>query len=587
MPMKTLPLIRLFTILVACTWTLSTSAQDLETISVKKGLKINGSVNLNSIGYYVDGIEQRRDPFNWFLTGNLNLNLFGYDAPFSFSYSNAGKGYSQPFNQFSFAPQYKWIKTYIGYNSMTFSPYTLAGHVFLGGGVELTPGKWKIAAMYGRLRKAVPFDPLDSLQHNDASFRRMGYGLKVGYESDGDVISTNIFTAKDDVNSIPFVLQESQLSPHQNVAMGLHLRKKFLKRFFIEAEYAVSALNKDTRANTGESDTVEFKPTHNLVRGLLPENTTSRYYDALNASIGYTANWYSLQLKFEQVAPEYQTLGAYYFNNDLRNFTIMPSVRLLKNTLNLSANVGIQQNNLDEAKQSTTERVVSSINANYLPNQRWNFVLTYSNFTSYTNIRPLDDPFFRNNLDTLNFYQVSQVTSASVIHMLGTEEKPQSIMLNVSHQTAEDNASFEGVDNSSNFITAVLSYSYSIVPSNTTLAVAGNVYTSEAAGIKTTYWGPTLSLTKAFFEKTLRGSWASSYNETSTNSIELSPVLSNRISLNFTPKPRIKEEEPSVSGGTSPHSFSLGINLLNRLKDVEQQPAYTELTGTFSYTYQF
>jgi hypothetical protein len=565
----------------ACTiFSIIAIGQNLEEIGVKKGVQVNGSVNLNTVGYYVNGIEQRRDPFNWFATGSLNINLFGYNTPFSFSYSNANRNFSQPFNQFSFQPQYKWVKTYIGYNAMTFSNYTLAGHVFLGGGLELTPGKWRISAMYGRLRKAVPFDLSDSLQFNDASFQRMGYGLKVGYENNGDIISANIFTAKDDLNSIPFILSESQLSPQQNVAASLNFRKRFLRKFFVDAEYAISAMNQDTRASSSEGDTTAYKPTNNLLTGLLPENATSRYYDAFNASVGYQGSRYGVQLKYERIAPEYQTLGAYFFNNDMRNITIMPSVRLLKNTLNLAANVGIQQNNLDEARESTTKRVVGSINANYLPNELWNFVLSYSNFSSFTNVRPQQDPFFQNNLDTLNFYQVSQTSTATLARNLGSSNKPQSVMLNVSYQQANDNSSFDGGSQQSDFISINTSYSFSIVPSNTTLAVAANYYTNNAAGIETSYWGPTLSLTKAFYEKTLRASLASSYNETSGDNVQSSPVLNNRISLNFSPKPK-------ETGGNSQHGFSLGINLLNRLKSTEQQPAYTEATGTFNYTYTF
>ena len=47
----------------------------------------------------------------------------------------------------------KWIKTYAGWSTMNFSQYTFSGHRFLGGGVELTPKNWKIALMYGRLKK--------------------------------------------------------------------------------------------------------------------------------------------------------------------------------------------------------------------------------------------------------------------------------------------------------------------------------------------------------------------------------------------------------------------------------------------------
>jgi hypothetical protein len=557
-----------------------THAQNLESLGVKKGVKVNGSVNLNTVGYYVHGIESRRDPFNWFLTGNLNLNLFGYDAPFSFSYSNANKSFSQPFNQFSFQPQYKWIKTYIGYNSMTFSNYTLAGHVFLGGGVELSPGKWKVAAMYGRLKRAVPFTETDTL---NASFKRMGYGLKVGYEDNGNSISANVFTAKDDVNSIPYILYNSTLTPKQNVAMSITGRKTFFKRFFVEAEYAVSALNNDTRANDSsrllEPDTVVHAPTNNIIKGLLPENATSRYYDALNASFGYQGNWYTIQLRYERIAPEYQTLGAYYFNNDMRNITIAPSVRLFRNRLNLAANVGLQENNLDKSRTSTTKRTVGSLNATYAPNEKWNFAANYSNFSSYTNVRPQTDPFFRDNLDTLNFYQVSQTTTATVMRNLGGQDNPQSIMLTGSYQKASDVAQYEGGSQQSDFITMNIAYSYALVPSNLTVAVAGNIYTNNAAGVKSTYWGPTLSVTKSFMEKMLRSSLATSYNATSGDNIQSSPVLNTRLSLSFAPKGK--------EGESSRHNFSLGINMLNRLKGTEQQPSYTELTGTLNYTYTF
>ena len=573
--MKKLLLSFICSTVFACTW-----SQDLEGIGLDNGVKVNGSVNLSTIGYYAHGLEQRRDPFNWFATGNVNLNLFGYNAPFSFSYSNANKNFSQPFNQFSFQPQYKWVRTYVGYNSMTFSNYTLAGHVFLGAGVDLSPGRWRISAMYGRLKKAVPFDLNDSLQYYSAAYKRMGYGLKVGYEHNGNLIEGNIFTAKDDERSIPFTIQEANLTPMENLAMGFHVRKTFLRRFFVDAEYAVSALNKDLRAQTSEHDSIPGSETHNIIKGLLPENATSRYYDALNASLGYQGNWYAVQLKYERIAPEYQTLGAYFFNNDMRNITVAPSVRLLKNTLNLSANVGLQENNLDRSRASTTARTVGSLNVNYLPNESWNFTLTYSNFSSYTNIRPQPDPFFQNSLDTLNFYQVSQTTNATVVRSFGNNERPQNVMLNVSYQKASDNAGYAAGDQQSDFISSNVAYSFSVAPSGTTVAISGNVYKTHAVGVNSTYWGPTLSITKALMEKQVRLSWASSYNETSGTNMQSSPVFNNRINLTYTPL-------PEDAGSQSPHNLSLGVNVLNRLKDTEQQRAFSEYIATLNYSYSF
>jgi hypothetical protein len=263
----------------------------------------------------------------------------------------------------------------------------------------------------------------------------------------------------------------------------------------------------------------------------------------------------------------------------MRNITIVPSVRLFKNRLNLNANVGFQQNNLDDTRTSTTERTVGSFNATYVPNEKWNFAGSYSNFSSYTNVKPQADPFFQNTLDTLNFYQVSQTTSGTVMRNLGGEKNPQSIMLTGSYQKASDEAQYEGGNQQSNFITMNIAYSYSLVPSNLTMALAGNIYSNNAAGVKSTYWGPTVSVTKSFLGKTLRGSLASSYNETSGGGIESSSVLNSRLSVSYAPQ--------GQEGEASRHNVSLGLNVLNRLKSTQQQPSYTELTGTLNYTYAF
>lgn len=554
-------------------------AQNLEEISLKKGPQLTGSLNVNTVGYKAFGLPQRRDPFNWFVTGGLNLNLFGYSAPFTFSVSNANKSYSQPFNQFHFAPQYKWIKTYTGFTSMTFSPYTLSGHMFFGGGVELTPGKWRIAAMYGRLKKAVPFDLTDTLQFTKAAFKRMGYGIKVGYETNGDAVSFNIFAAKDDVRSIPFVLPQNKITPQQNVAMSLAFRKQLFTKFSIDLEYALSALNTNMGANT-EGDTVTTKPTHNLIQGLLPENSTSRYFDAVNAALGYQGKTYTVQLKYERVAPEYQTLGAYYFNNDLRNITVVSNIRLLKNKIVLGTNIGVQENNLDKSRTATMRRTVSAVNLQFTPDEKWNVSGSYSNFLSYTNVRSQSDPFYSNNLDTLDFYQVSETMNGTVARTLGREDAPQSIMLNVSYQRASSKAGSEtGARQLSDFLSTTASYSYSLKPSDLTLSIGANVYNNNAAGTSTTFFGPSVSTTKLLLNKALRGSYTTSYNNTTGNGTATSPVWNNQISFSYSP--------PKKENARGSSNISFGLNMLKRLKAIGEQPAFTEITGTLNYSYSF
>ncbi|CAA9305033.1 MAG: hypothetical protein AVDCRST_MAG56-5771 [uncultured Cytophagales bacterium] len=558
---------------------LASKGQNLEQLGVKKGIKTSGSVSLNTVGYTMHGTQARRDPFDWFVAGSLNLSLFGYAAPFSFSYSNTQRSYSQPFNQLSFAPQYKWVKTYVGYTSMNFSPYTLSGHVFLGGGVELTPGKWRLAAMCGRLQKPVSFNPADSAGDGHAAFRRMGYGLKAGYEDKGNLLEVSIFSAKDELHSIPYVLAQSGLTPKQNLALGLNGRKQ-IGRFFLQAEYALSSMVNDTRSEKRDSAAGGGS---NLLKGLLPQTATDRYYDAINGSAGYQGSWYGLQVRYERIAPEYQTLGAYYFNNDLEHLTIAPSVRLIQNTLNLVGNVGIQHNNLDETRRATTKRWVGSLNAAYTPSEHWNLSVSHSNFSAYTNVRPQADPYFRDNLDTLDFYQVTHTSNATASYLFGKENHRQSLMLGGSYQKASDQAGYQGQSSLSDFYSANAAYSHTLSSLQATLATGVNYNSANSPGVSSTFWGPMVSLTRSFREKTLRSSVSSSYNQSSANGTAGSDVWNTRGSVNYAPR----GNRQAGKRDAGKHNFSGGLNVLRRFKATAQGPGFTEWTATAGYTYSF
>src|SRR3954466_11075603 len=136
-------------------------SQNLEKVGTKDMLKVNGGLNFNSIFLNSNNPNSTRAPFSWFLNGNVTLSILDWSIPFSYSYSNQHSTYSQPFNQYGLMPTYKWIKVYAGWSNMSFSQYTFSGYPFLGGGVELTPKNWKIALMYGRLKKAVEYDAIN------------------------------------------------------------------------------------------------------------------------------------------------------------------------------------------------------------------------------------------------------------------------------------------------------------------------------------------------------------------------------------------------------------------------------------------
>lgn len=587
------------------------SGQDLDaienkvkTFDLKKGIKMSGSLSLNATSYMAKGMQGRRDPFNWFANSNININLFGLDVPFSFSYTDARVGYTQPFNRIKFSPKYKWIKTHIGTSNMSFSSYTLAGHQFKGVGLELTPKKWRFMAMRGKLREAIPYTDVRNTNSTTASFKRTGFGMKLGYENNGQGIEGIFFRAKDDKNSIPFIPPGGLVTPKENVVIGISGKKKIGRRIFFNAEYAISAMTGDLR-----SDTVKNVKNHSLLARFIKSRNTTRFTDAANFGIGYTGNSYAIQIKYERVSPEYATLGAYFFNSDLENYTIAPSFRLLKGKINFAGNIGVQRDNLDKQKTSTTKRFVGNMNVNFILNEKWNIAGTYSNFSTYTNVRPITDPFYQDALDTLNFYQVNQTITGMAGYNFGNKFYRHGIMATVSYQKASDQGTETGKASLSDFYSGNVSYSLSVTQKAINISSGFSYNKNTAAGNDAVFMGPTFSLNNQLLKKLLRSSLSIAYNKAMTNGIVNNDVLNARWSLNYEPKKeepvkregtitkadmpmipdlnndsKIKKEKAKFKAG---HSISFSLSYTERFKTSIQKNSFREMVINVGYVFSF
>ena len=515
-------------------------AQNLDKIGEKDVLSVNGGLNYNSTIYFADGMPARRDPFAWFLSGNVNFSILDWSIPFSYSYSNQHGTFTQPFNQYCIAPQYKWIKTFFGYTSMNFSKYTLAGHTFLGGGAELSPKNWKFAVMYGRLKKAVEYDVLNNSE-TGMSYRRMGFGAKAGYSKDAKEISLIFFHATDDPTSLAFIPSASLIKPMENTAISVSGKYRFGKHFMTEMEYALSGLTRDLLSD--EEPGGERK---NYFPGIFTMHSTSQFFHAMKGSVGYQVANFKLNLNYERIDPDYQTLGAYYFTNDAENITIAPTLLLFKNKLTVTANTGLQRNNLDKTKLSTMTRWAGSMNISFVPNPHFAFNGSYSNFTSYTRMRPKDDPYFQNTLDTLNFYQLSQNANLNANYNFGNQKLKHAINLSYSymvsgekHGVSSDVISLYG--NGAAKIPSVvmngnLGYNLNFVRSKTSMIFSVNTNRSSYGINATTYLGPNFGFAKSFCGGKLRCNAGTSFNKVYSSNTLNGTVMNNRIGSNFTPK---------------------------------------------------
>lgn len=546
--------------------------QDLESIGKKDPLKVTGGVSLSQIFYTANGIENRRNPYSYFASGNINFSLYGWNVPLSFSFSNRSVSYQQPFNQYSIHPTYKWITAHIGYTSMSFSPYTVGGHIFQGAGIDLTPtAKFKFSALYGRFLKAVEPDSMSTAI--TPAFKRMGYGFKTSYGDGKDFVEAILFHAADQVNSISYVPEELNILPQENMVMSIAGGKSIFKRVLARAEYATTAITRDIRAEGSSSSSLISKSP-----GFTPR-TSSAYYHALKSSLAYQGDSYTVGLGYERIDPQYRTLGAYFFNNDLENITVNGATALFHGKVNISANVGTQRDNLDNSKISTMRRAVGSASITYAPSQRLNLTTSYSNFQTFTNIRSqfvnINQLTPYDNLDTLKFTQISQNASVAAMYVLQSDKKRrQNINLNLTVQDAADKQATVAQNSGVRFYNTNAAYSLSLVPINTTFSASFNLSINDGAGMNSKTLGPTIAANRSFFDKKLRATASFSKNETYNNGSHLSSVHNGRLMGSMTIKKK--------------HNINLSTVVVNRSNKIEGgAKSFTEYTATLGYSYSF
>lgn len=532
-----------YTLLLSVLLCTAAFGQTLDKIGSKDMVTVSGGLNYSANFYDAYGKELNRDPFNWVLGGNVNVNILEVSLPFTFTFTNQGGAYTQPFNFVALHPSYKKFKSHIGNISMSLSPYSLTGIMVAGGGLEYAPGKWKFQAIGGRFRKRIEYIPeLDNLQ--TMAYTRWGGGISIGYDNNGFGFQFITMKAWDDPNSLTFLPEKATIRPQDNVVSSLKLKGTIFKGLTAEGEIATSLVTRDRTS----VDAITEKSLVNTLSPLVNGNLSTSLYTAANGTLSYRWKSYSIGTKYERIDPGYTTLGGLYFNNDLENFTITPTAAFFKGKLNMNLNVGIQRNNLDNTAANATNRWVGTIGLSGAPIKNWTVSANYSNFSSFSRRNPAADPFYNPIGDTLNYYQLSSNGSFNTSYSFGEKVK-QSFALNASLSVSQnitgrlDNAAAFGMNvdgvNATGpvqVLTGMFGHTLGFTTSKWNVGWTVNATQSEAVGNTSVYAGPGLNCSKAFTEKKLNLSTGLIYNQNYLNDVLTNHILNARAGLSYSPE---------------------------------------------------
>ena len=207
-----------------------------------------------------------------------------------------------------------------------------------------------------------------------------------------------------------------------------------------------------------------------------------------------------------------------------------------------------------------------------MPDEKWLFSGSYSNFENTTRLRAFTDP--TNIVDSILLAQLTQTANLVTTYNIRTRENPSALTLVLSYQKA--NSIVDDIvqeDANSRFFNGSLMYSFTQSANDLRFTAALNYNQTELSQFDNTTISPTLGITKGFWERKLQTSLRTTYNLVSRNG------SSNTQVLNFT------------IGATylflEDHTFSLSTSLIRRNSSLQEFPSFTEWYGRLAYGYRF
>ncbi|TVQ42086.1 MAG: hypothetical protein EA362_13925 [Saprospirales bacterium] len=515
--------------------------QDIETMREADPFKISGSIGASVTQGSNKGLNGEALPLMYTVHGNINMEVYSIAIPISFAFSHGQLAYTLPFNRYGMSPRYKWIRLHLGYRNMSFNPYTLAGRTFYGAGLELTPGKLRFAAMYGRLQDARPFTPdlLEGYRFVRPTYSRRGYAVKMGIGDHSNFIDLSLFKGWDDANSIPNVPDSLQIFPEENLAFGLSFRKSLFGNFSVSFDGAASAFSRDIRKEEIDEEIL------NKFSFLFTSRYSSRVATAMNASLDYTQGRFFTGLRYQRIDPYYQTMGAHYNLGDIENYTLNMSMNILSGTTTLSGSIGFERNDLLKLRLSSTERIIGSVGIQYQSQEGNSLGLGYHNYTTSTG--QFDPDFFSDTLRINHQMHTFYVTPG--IRWGALESVTNFINLNLNYNRVDDNSPLTKEFGNTEMYSISGNYSRTYVPSSLTINTGLQYHKIISFSGDNQRIGMSAGLGKRFPESGINTNFSTTYFRT-FGTIKSTYYLSSRIGGSI----RVGEK----------HSLNMSLTYFNR-----------------------
>ncbi|MEI6124047.1 MAG: hypothetical protein WCQ95_10525 [Bacteroidota bacterium] len=492
----------------------SAFGQDLEHIAKQKPFHVSGGVGAGYTHMFTNDSSGVPMPSFWNVNLNLNFSIYGVSIPLSAMITNGKFDLVNSFNQFGLSPKYKWITLHAGYRQYNYSPYSVSGQTFLGGGFELRPWIIRLGFFAGRLRKAAKVDTTQYSQtipgsyplnvssnggHNYYSqaggFTRWGWGLKIGIGKENNYVDLILFKGQDRTRSITDSFSQVSLKPEQNLVIGLNTFQKLGKHLTFGFDAAASVYTYNTNMDSIVMD--EDIPLKNFFALLTPINMTSQLQTAGSVNLGLNFKNFRMATQYRRIDPYYRSMGITSTYSDVELVSTQITWSILKQKIRFSHMLQFQHDNLNHYKQLTSDRLMINATVSLNLKTKWGIDVNYNNFGMWQ--------IKSNQLvsDSLKVYQKSNTITLIPRYIILTQNYTDVISLVASYTDINGGSVIQSSTNHVNNIYTTLNNTLVINKSGWAINSGLNYNAAKTSFNTLTSFGLIAGVSKSFFKNTL------------------------------------------------------------------------------------
>ncbi|HEX9581528.1 MAG TPA: hypothetical protein VF970_10525 [Gemmatimonadales bacterium] len=304
---------------------------------------VSSETGFYSEAYRIDGRPAARPDGTLRFYASPTFSWLGFAVGLNLLWSTENRFVAQSINRYYLNPRWSWGQLHVGDYVPSHGRYTASSVRVRGGGLDLTPGPFRISAAAGQALQAT------DLSAFDAASRRVLYSGMIGVgKPAGTFIEVSALRAVDGAAGADTLSAPPQENLAGAVAAGLSL---FRGRIRLRGEGSGSLFTRDIRAGTIDSIS---QP--EWTKDLFTPRLSSRFDYAWLGEARVAAGPGSFGAQYEYVGPGFSTLGNPYFVNDRQEARLFGTMRLMRGRVSLTGSVGERRDNLAGDKRGTTHR---------------------------------------------------------------------------------------------------------------------------------------------------------------------------------------------------------------------------------------